>query len=307
MLLAARDSAPVALSTEDAIKSYGSAGGDAGRVVSIPAVKILNDRGEFSASLGTVPPRWRALVKAYVPWFRRGNQAVKHLAGIAVMAVKTRLEADAAAGEDSKLEDADRTDLLSKLQRGKDDEGKPMGPEELTAEALTQLIAGSDTTSKYARTPPISLIITHKLTPSPNSSSCAITYYLASHPAVQQKLQRELDDALGAPDAGSEDAATSYDAVKHLPYLDAVINESLRLHSTSALGLARVVPAGAPLAASGRAWAPGTVLSVPSFSIHRDAEVWGEDADAFRPERWFEEERKEGIQKTFNPFSFGPR
>ena len=42
----------------------------------------------------------------------------------------------------------DRTDLLGKLQEGKDDEGNPMGREELTAEALTQLIAGSDTTSK---------------------------------------------------------------------------------------------------------------------------------------------------------------
>jgi cytochrome P450 len=38
---------------------------------------------------------------------------------------------------------------LSKLQQGKDDDGNPMGMQELTAEALTQLIAGSDTTSKY--------------------------------------------------------------------------------------------------------------------------------------------------------------
>jgi len=43
---------------------------------------------------------------------------------------------------------SDRNDLLSKLQKAKDAEGKPMGRAELTAEALTQLIAGSDTTSK---------------------------------------------------------------------------------------------------------------------------------------------------------------
>ena len=42
----------------------------------------------------------------------------------------------------------DRIDLLSKLQQGRDSEGKPMGREELTAEALTLLIAGSDNTSK---------------------------------------------------------------------------------------------------------------------------------------------------------------
>ena len=41
-----------------------------------------------------------------------------------------------------------RNDLLRRLQEARDDQGKPMGQAELTAEALTQLIAGSDTTSK---------------------------------------------------------------------------------------------------------------------------------------------------------------
>jgi len=48
------------------------------------------------------------------------------------------------------------------------------------------------------------------------------------------------------------------------------------------------------------------VLSVPSYTIHRDKEVWGEDADVFRPERWFERDQT-AMQKTFNAFSFGPR
>ena len=63
--------------------------------------------------------------------------AVLGLAGIAIAQVAKRLTTP-----------TDRTDLLGKLQEGKDDEGNPMGREELTAEALTQLIAGSDTTSK---------------------------------------------------------------------------------------------------------------------------------------------------------------
>jgi benzoate 4-monooxygenase len=56
----------------------------------------------------------------------------------------------------------------------------------------------------------------------------------------------------------------------------------------------------------GQFFPEGTVLSVPSFTIHRDAGVWGEDVEAFRPERWFEGD-KEMINKTFNPFSYGPR
>jgi len=61
------------------------------------------------------------------------------LAGLAIAAVNKRL---------STPDQGRPTDLLSKLQTGKDDSGNPMGREELTAEALTQLIAGSDTTSK---------------------------------------------------------------------------------------------------------------------------------------------------------------
>jgi benzoate 4-monooxygenase len=48
---------------------------------------------------------------------------------------------------------------------------------------------------------------------------------------VQARLQRELDEHLGT---GDDMVATS-DQVKLLPYLDACINETLRIHSTSAL------------------------------------------------------------------------
>ena len=93
--------------------------------------------------------------------------------------------------------------------------------------------------------------------------------------------------------------------VKRLPYLDACINEGLRLHSTSALGLPRVTPEGG-LTILDQHFSEGTILSVPSYSIHRDKNIWGEDFEDYRPERWFERDQAD-IQKTFNPFSIGPR
>jgi benzoate 4-monooxygenase len=98
---------------------------------------------------------------------------------------------------------------------------------------------------------------------------------------------------------------SSYNEVKHLKYLDAVINEGLRIHSTSALGLPRVVPSGG-MEFEGHVYPEGTVLSVPTYTIHRDVGVWGEDVEDFRPERWFERDANE-MAKTFNPFSYGPR
>ncbi|KAJ7640704.1 cytochrome P450 monooxygenase [Mycena polygramma] len=264
MIDAGRDVAPVPACGPSATFS-----GKQTDVVHIPAVAVLNGRGEYSMSMGVLPAWVRPLMRR-VPWYSRGLQDVQHLAGIAIVAVAKRL------GEPS-----DRVDLLSKLQAGKDDNGDPMGHAELTAEALTLLIAGSDTTS---------------------NSTCAIIYYLAANPEKQAKLQAELDEQLGTED---ELVATG-EQVKRLPYLDACIDEALRLHSTSALGLPRVVPEGG-LVIADHAFPAGTVLSVPSFTIHRDPAVWGADVEAFRPERWFEEDRKDAMQRTFNPFSVGPR
>lgn len=134
MITAAKDSALVAKNQKEAMNSYGSKQID--DVVEIPAVQILNGRGEYSMSMGVLPPWWRPYVRR-LPWYSKGQKDVQTLAGIAIMAVAKRLSTP-----------TDRIDLLSKLQAGRDSEGKPMGREELTAEALTLLIAGSDTTSK---------------------------------------------------------------------------------------------------------------------------------------------------------------
>jgi len=266
MLEAAKDIALVPKNQEDVMKSYGT--GKISEVIEIPAVKILNGRGEYSMSMGVLPAWWRPLVRK-LPWYRKGQADVKALAGIAIMAVAKRLATP-----------TDRVDLLSKLQAGRDNEGKPMGSEELTAEALTLLIAGSDTTS---------------------NSTCAIIYYLALNHHIQERLHKELDEQLGSED---ETVATG-DQVKRLPYLDACINEGLRLHSTSSLGLPRIVPEGG-MTILGQFFPEGTVVSVPSYTIHRDTSIWGEDTEGYRPERWFERDPAD-IQKTFNPFSVGPR
>jgi benzoate 4-monooxygenase len=205
------------------------------------------------------------------PFFRRGLAAVKDLAGIAIARVKDRLENPPSIA---------RKDLLERLMEGRDDKGEPLGRDELTAEALTQLIAGSDTTS---------------------NSSCALLYHAVRTPGVMEKLQVELDAAV--PDAAD---VPEYDAVKDLPYLAAVVNEALRHHSTSGIGLPRQIPEGSPgITLLGHHFPAGTVLSVPSYSIHHSTEIWGPDADAFRPERW---ETLTARQKNaFIPFSYGPR
>ena len=116
-----------------------------------------------------------------------------------------------------------------------------------------------------------------------------------------EKLQQELGEQLG----GEGELVATIDQVKGLPYLNACINEGLRVHSTSSLGLPRVVPKGG-LTVMGQHFVEGTVVGVPTYSIHRDVDVWGEDVEVYRPERWFQCDQHV-IHKTFNPFSYGPR
>lgn len=146
-----------------------------------PAIEVLNRRGEVSGTLGCLPA-----LKPYAkylpdPFFSRGVKAVENLAGIAVARVGNRLD---------NPDRAERVDLLARLMEGKDEQGNKLGREELTAEALTQLIAGSDTTSNTA---------------------CALLFHVLKTPHVIKKLQQELDAALpiqGVP---------SFEQVKNLP------------------------------------------------------------------------------------------
>ncbi|GAA5856734.1 hypothetical protein JCM8547_008814 [Rhodosporidiobolus lusitaniae] len=243
-----------------------------GTVIHAPAVQILNERGEYSATLGCLPPWIRPYMKHIDPWFARGLASVNNLTGIARTRVNARLKDGA----------GDRKDILSHLQSGKDANGQPMGVPELTAEALTQLIAGSDTTS---------------------NSSCAILYYIVGNPRAHRKLQQELDSTFGPRGVSG---VLDYEDVKALPVLTACINEALRLHATSGMGLPRLMTRETEVC--GEVFPAGTILSVPSYSIHRLKEYWGQDADEYNPDRWLEsEEKTKQFEKALNIFSYGPR
>ncbi|KAF1932283.1 benzoate para-hydroxylase [Didymella exigua CBS 183.55] len=233
-----------------------------------PAIEVLNRRGEVSGTVGILPQ-----IKPYAkyfpdPFFSQGMKAIENLAGIAVARVNERLARP----------DTERVDLLARLMEGRDEKGEKLGREELTAEALTQLIAGSDTTS---------------------NTSCALLFHCLQNPEVVRKLQRELDEAIPSDDV------PTYAAVKDLQYVDNVIKETMRIHSTSSLGLPRLIPPGPGLTMNGRHFPQGTVLSVPAYTIHHSKEIWGPDAETFRPERW--EKVTEKQKAAFIPFSYGPR
>jgi benzoate 4-monooxygenase len=204
-------------------------------------------------------------LKAWTPYFFfdsffvRGLRAAQGLAIIGIAAVeKRRAEKDI---------DPNRKDILYYLLLAKDpDTGLKLRDAEVNAEALTQLIAGSDTTGNT---------ITH------------IVNMLCLNPDKLKKLQAELDEAYPGP--LSANFVSMFSECKDLPCTQAIIYETLRLRTTVSVGLPRAVLKGGANVC-GKFFKEGTVLSTPTYTTHRDKRVWGENALEFVPEKWVGEE-----------------
>jgi benzoate 4-monooxygenase len=53
-----------------------------GETLYLPAIRILNERGEFSATQGSLPAVLRPYIEYIDPWFSRGAASVQNLTGV---------------------------------------------------------------------------------------------------------------------------------------------------------------------------------------------------------------------------------
>ncbi|KAF9223682.1 cytochrome P450 [Gyrodon lividus] len=137
----------------------------------------------------------------------------------------------------------------------------------------------------------------------PTSAMGRIFWILASKPDVQVRLRSEVREAkrscANSYDIAEpwEDVGLSYDVLMSLPYLDAVVRETLRVHPPTSL-LSRtvrkdtVLPLYQPIKSvsgetlSAIAIPEGTTLIMSLLAANHNKELWGEDASEWRPERW---------------------
>nr|CAB3477695.1 unnamed protein product [Digitaria exilis] len=121
---------------------------------------------------------------------------------------------------------------------------------------------------------------------------------LSVHPEWQDSAREEVLRVFGKnqPDL---------DGIHHLKIVTMILYEVLRLYPP-VVQLDRQTYKEMEL--GGVTYPPGVVLSLPIVFIHHDKDVWGEDADEFRPERF-----ADGISMAskdapaFFPFGWGPR
>jgi len=175
-----------------------------------------------------------------------------------------------AAQEDDKR--STRRDLLSLLIQANTIQDLPeaqrLDDEQVMSQIPTFLIAGHETTSV--------------------TMSWAL-YALTQNKHVQTKLRQEISDV-------STDNPTM-DDLNGLPYLDAVVRETLRLYPAvpAVIRAAKkddCIPLNKPFTDTKGVVhhqirvTKGQRILIPILLINRDKSIWGEDAKEFRPERW---------------------
>ncbi|KAJ8044878.1 Cytochrome P450 3A24 [Holothuria leucospilota] len=153
---------------------------------------------------------------------------------------------------------------------------KEMTREELMAQAVVFFLAGYESTN---------VILTF------------LSYLLATHPDLQEKVYQEVQEVASAAES------FSYDAVNKMEYLEMFVNEGLRLYPPGPIA-DRVCTEDITI--NDIKFSKGDPIFYNIYSLHHDPKYW-DDPEKFDPER-FSKENKDKINPfAYLPFGTGPR
>lgn len=112
------------------------------------------------------------------------------------------------------------------------------------------------------------------------------TYYLLSNPDVLARLRRELEDSIPGP-SGPTTKGLEWTELEKLPYLTAVIKESVRLSYSTTSRNVRILSKPVQYGSGGGGWVipPRTPISMTIPFLNHDEEIFP-DSRSFVPERW---------------------
>lgn len=165
--------------------------------------------------------------------------------------------------------------LLARLLAARTEDGEAMSRTQLRDEVVTMMLAGHETTA---------LLLMYTV------------YLLGKHPEHMARLRTEVDTVLSGRRAGMAD-------LPKLPFLDAVVRETLRLYPPAYTFGREVVT---PFDVGGYHVPQGATVIVSPFALHRNPRFFPEP-ERFSPERWLNGSSASLPRFAYFPFGGGPR
>lgn len=162
------------------------------------------------------------------------------------------------------------------------DDSRKMSPSEIWIEAFNLVLAG------------------------PGSTAAALTavLFMLGLPEGQEWQEKIRLEATGL-EVKAASVSSSF------PVLSAVIKETLRLHPPFPTAFPRTITPGAESSIPNlpAALPPGTVVSANTFVLGRSKQIWGEDVEEWKPQRWLldSEQARQELEDRFVVFSKGSR
>ena len=139
------------------------------------------------------------------------------------------------------------------------------------------------------------LLVGHDST---SSLLTSLMYVLSQNPQVEDKMRNEVNDVMG-------DELPDMQNIKKLPYTMCVIKETLRLYPP-AQALLKTCLKDTKLGPY--QITEGSKVLVLTRELHRNKSLWGDDADAFDPDRFMPNSPKAPKHESaWLPFSSGTR
>ncbi|KAI3541420.1 cytochrome P450 [Colletotrichum filicis] len=130
------------------------------------------------------------------------------------------------------------------------------------------------------------------------------TFHILDNPSVFKRLREELKTRIPR----ANEPMPPLHELESLPFLNAVVQESLRLAFGITQRLSRISP-DSPITYRSYVIPPNVPFSMTSYIQHRDPNIFPEP-DVFRPERWLENQKTASgkpLSRYLVPFGKGPR
>nr|CAG4711117.1 unnamed protein product [Naegleria fowleri] len=171
---------------------------------------------------------------------------------------------------------SNKNTLLHSMIQAVDDEGTGMTNQELKSQCAIFFLAGHETTA---------------------GALAFLFYSLAKHPQVQEKLYEEITSTF----TSGEDIS-NYNKLQSMAYLDCVLKENMRLYPPISQLPPRILTSAQVI--DGYKIPKDFLAILNIYALHRHPDVWGQESEEFRPERFLENSYP---PFSYLPFSAGPR